>query len=70
MKVISFNERNKGSAYTYIGFANSSITVDEDYETVVKLLVSSKKYIQLHSGGLPVLIAVSKVELVGDMEDE
>lgn len=70
MKVISFNEINKGSAYTYIGFTNSSLTVDEDYETVIKRLVSAKKYMQLHSGGAPVLIAVDKVEVVGDMEDD
>lgn len=70
MKLISFNECNRGSAYTYIGFTNSSLTVDEDYETVIKRLVSAKKYMQLHSGGAPVLISVDKVEVVGDMEDE
>lgn len=70
MKVISFNEINNGSAYTYIGFTNSSLTVDEDYKTVIKRLVSAKKYMFLHSGGAPVMIAVDKVEVVGDMEDE
>lgn len=71
MKIINLDEiSNGGSAYTYIGFTNSSMTVDEDYETVVKRIVSAKKYMQLHSGGESVLIAVDKVEVVGDMGDD
>ena len=70
MKIINLDEINSGSAYTYIGFTNSSLTVDEDYSTVVKRLVSAGNYMQLHSGGEPVLIAVDKVEVVGDMEDD
>ena len=67
MKIINLDEINSGSAYTYIGLTNSNLTADRDYETVVKWIVSAKKYMQLHSGGALVLIAVDKV---GDMEDE
>lgn len=70
MKIINLGDTNSGSAYTYIGFTNSSMTVDENYETVVKRIVSAGKYMQLHSGGEPVLIAVDKVEVVGDMGDD
>lgn len=69
MKIIELSKKT-GGTYTYIGFTNSSLTVDEGCETVVKHLVSAKKYMQLHSGGAPVLIAVDKVKVVGDMEDE
>lgn len=69
MQIIKLSEKT-GGAYTYIGFTNSSLTVDEDYATVVKLLVQADKYMQLHSGGEPVLIAVDKIEVVGDMGDD
>lgn len=67
MKIIDLSDKteNKG---TYVGFTNSSMVVDEDYPTVVKYIVSASKYMQLHSGGEPVLIAVDKVELIGGME--
>lgn len=68
MKIINLGE-GKSSA-TYIGFTNSSLTVDEDYATVVKYIVQAEKYMQLHSGGEPVLISVDKIEVVGDMEGE
>lgn len=75
MKIIDYN--NSGSAYTYIGFTNSSLTVDEDYETVVKKLEQARDvsqigmlFIELHSGGEPVLIAVDKIEVIGEMEGE
>ena len=69
MRIINLSEKSGGS-YTYIGFTNSSLTVDEDYTTVVKRIVQAKKYMQLHSGGEPVLIAVDKIEVVGDMGDD
>lgn len=68
MKIINLGDRK--SSATYIGFTNSSLTVDEDYATVVKYIVQAEKYMQLHSGGEPVLIAVDKVELIGGMEGE
>lgn len=68
MKIINLNQISSNG--TYIGFTNSSLTVDEDYGTVVKRIVQAKKYMQLHSGGEPVLIAVDKVEVVGDMGDD
>lgn len=68
MKIINLDK--VASNGTYIGFTNSSMYVDEDYETVVKRLVCANKYMQLHSGGEPVLIAVDKVELIGKMEAE
>lgn len=67
MKIINLNEISSNG--TYISFVNSGLTVDEDYGTVVKRIVQAKKYMQLHSGGEPVLIAVDKIEVVGDMED-
>lgn len=68
MKIINLNEISESG--TYIGFVNSSLTVDEDYGTVVKRIVQAKKYMQLHSGGEPVLIAVDKIEVVGDMGED
>lgn len=68
MKIINLDK--VASNGTYISFTNSSMYVDEDYETVVKRIVCANKYMQLHSGGEPVLIAVDKVELIGKMEAE
>lgn len=66
MKVINLDEISNNG--TYISFVNSGLTVDEDYATVVKRLVQAEKYMQLHSGGAPVIISVDKIEVVGDME--
>ena len=61
---------DKRNNATYIGFTNSSMLVDEDYTTVVKYIAQADKYMQLHKDGEPVLIAVDKVEVVGDMGDD
>ena len=78
MKIINLDKGNNG---TYIGFVNSSLTVDEYYEAVVKRLVQARDvraknnangplFIELHSGCEPVLIAVDKIEVIGDMGDD
>lgn len=68
MKIINLGDKRNSS--TYVGFTNSSMLVDEDYATVVKYMVQANKFMQLHKDGEPVLIAVDKVELVGEMEGE
>lgn len=78
MKIINLDKGNSG---TYIGFVNSSLTVDEDYEAVVNRLVYARDvrtknkadgplFLEFHSGGEPVLVAVDKIEVIGSMGED
>lgn len=80
MEIVNLNKLGNGG--TYIGFTNSGIVVDEDCDSVFSLLhrawssrrfnqgTSVKGFIQLHSGGKPVLVSVESIEVIGKLDGD